>query len=727
MPNKDLHRFQVGLNTDDTPAELKPGEYTDALNMRITSSSEQQGFGRLETLQAEIALEINVSAQYYGGAIGGEFIYEGYPEVQIGNQVWMKNNWDKDYPGSKVYNDDEDNRAIYGGLYKWDQIKSSNFLPVGWRIPTEIIDFNNLLAELGGAILSGGKMKEVGTEHWNTPNIGADDSSGFRALPGGYFDTIFRLLQQSGLFWIDKDSEPPAPVANEATNIAFTSFLANWESLIGADGYCIDVSEDINFGSFLPGYENIDVGNVTSYSITGLTYSSKYYYYRVRAYNDIGTSVNSNSIAVRMITFKVCLVRNKELDNSLSIAGSTLLTISNKVGQVLTVNNLPDYDEFDTLGWAALLSDPGKMSGGGDPTTAGDYLYRNYCTINRATKELTFPPAYALTQWTVGDNLVLFNPFLNYQFVGNQIASPLISVVGAPAWRSTYSVGGGMFKRADGTYIWMITGYAPDGTTGSIGYAESADGVTWVMGNADAPIFTADMVIDDSFNSITTSGSVFPLNDGTGRYACPFLGARGGITITKLLYFDENFTTFTYSASLLDETTAGGCSGGSIIKIGNFYHILYTARLALAADYELRAAKSLNIEGPYVDYQMILKGSGSNDGVAWSNHTDAFTGFKYQDSIFGFFGATSRYARSGTRGNREYCLMQYNTVTELWEISTKGPVFLNPMYFWYFDGSYPWCWDHGGGYTSFFVDDNGDIFISSAFMGGVYQATLCKF
>jgi hypothetical protein len=83
---------------------------------------------------------------------------------------------------------------------------------------------------------------------------------------------------------------PPAPpAALEATIVSTTSFTANWSSSVGSFGYYLDVATDSLFNSFVSGFENKNTGNVTSYNVVGLTVGIKYFY-RVRAYNPIGTS-----------------------------------------------------------------------------------------------------------------------------------------------------------------------------------------------------------------------------------------------------------------------------------------------------------------------------------------------------------------------------------------------------------------------------------------------------
>ncbi len=135
----------------------------------------------------------------------------GYDTIQIGTQVWLKQNLKtthyKDgtaivYPGTNntiwqnnntgAYTWFTNNEAIYkntyGALYNWHAVNTGNLCPLGWHVPSDA-EWETLANYLGGNIFASGKLKSVGTIQngnglWNSPNIGANNSSGFTALPG---------------------------------------------------------------------------------------------------------------------------------------------------------------------------------------------------------------------------------------------------------------------------------------------------------------------------------------------------------------------------------------------------------------------------------------------------------------------------------------------------------------------------------------------------------------
>nr|MBP7461782.1 hypothetical protein [Candidatus Delongbacteria bacterium] len=92
------------------------------------------------------------------------------------------------------------------------------------------------------------------------------------------------------------------PAVTPMTNLEQTSFSANWTAVSGAAGYLLDVATDSNFGAgtMMTGYDSLDVGNVTSYSVTGLT-AGVTYYYRIRAYELCAVSRFSDTLSLLMI------------------------------------------------------------------------------------------------------------------------------------------------------------------------------------------------------------------------------------------------------------------------------------------------------------------------------------------------------------------------------------------------------------------------------------------
>jgi uncharacterized protein (TIGR02145 family) len=167
--------------------------------------------------------------------------YQGktYNTVQVGTQCWLKENLNV---GTRIngnmeqtdngtiekycYGDLETNCDTYGGLYQWNELMQFSTIPgiqgicpPGWHVPTDE-EWSLLTTFLGGESVSGGKLKEVGTTHWSSPNTGAANTSGFTALGGGlrHAAGTFGSLKEYGYF--QSSSE------NSMTN-AWTRYVNN--------------------------------------------------------------------------------------------------------------------------------------------------------------------------------------------------------------------------------------------------------------------------------------------------------------------------------------------------------------------------------------------------------------------------------------------------------------------------------------------------------------------
>jgi len=146
------------------------------------------------------------------------------PTIIIGTQQWMSKNLDVAFyrngdPIPQVtdptawaglttgawcfYNNDPLQGNKYGKLYNWYAVNDPRGLaPQGWHVPSDA-EWTTLATTLGGELVAGGKMKEAGTINWTTPNTGADNSSGFAGLPGGYRNDAgaFGAVRVGGRWW----------------------------------------------------------------------------------------------------------------------------------------------------------------------------------------------------------------------------------------------------------------------------------------------------------------------------------------------------------------------------------------------------------------------------------------------------------------------------------------------------------------------------------------------
>ena len=414
--------------------------------------------------------------------------------------------------------------------------------------------------------------------------------------------------------------------------------------------------------------------------------------------------------------FNMCLIRNKEMNNLLSSTAGTQLYITAKSGLVLTVPNLPNYHEFDSGQWAAIITTVAKWLG-------GDYNNRYFCSIDRFKKTLTFAAGTDLTNWEVGDSIAVYNPFVNYEFVGDQTTTPIWDVDGGAPWRSGTSHGGGIWIGADGVYRWLVNGTS--GIT-QIGYAKatSMDGV-WTIQNGDNPVVTAANLADCT-GTIYSAGSVITLADGRNAVFVIY-AANTGFASIRIMLFDDDFNTITFTDKIFDP--GYHLSGGGLEYFGGYFHILYYHRPGAVAGWELRAAKCATIDGTFTDYQTnILTGAGAVDTAHWKDHIDAPAIWKTKNKVYGVVGGTGGSALSGNYGNRLYCLLDFNYKTQTWSPDRRGPIFMNPLYWTYMGGDYAWAWDHCGGYPNLFRDTDGQYYCSMSMNAGsgTYQGTLIK-
>jgi len=197
-----------GYSTVDKPIEISEGK-TTSISEKLKEGSGTGDFSNVE--KSPLAVPESKSSDPdnrtdQGNGAARQIPDEIYGFVKIGTQIWMSENlrttkfndgtpiplitskgsWKNLTTPGYCWNDNDSvtNKSKYGALYNWYTINTGKLCPFGWHVPTND-EWTTLSNYLGGKNVSGGKMKEQGTDLWSKPNYGATNKSGFSALPGG--------------------------------------------------------------------------------------------------------------------------------------------------------------------------------------------------------------------------------------------------------------------------------------------------------------------------------------------------------------------------------------------------------------------------------------------------------------------------------------------------------------------------------------------------------------
>jgi hypothetical protein len=191
-------------------------------------------------------------------------------------------------------------------------------------------------------------------------------------------------------------SAPAAPVATSASNVSSGGFTANWNSVTNVVGYRLDVSPSSTFSTYLSGYQDLDVGNVTSRSVTGLSANTTYYY-RVRAYRG-GTSASSNVITVAMGSLQVTIQPSGAVSAGAQwrVDGGAYQNSGATVSGLLAGNHTVSFKPITA--WDTPANQTVSVPANSTATSTGTYV------VQSGSLRVTITPTGAVTagaQWSV--------------------------------------------------------------------------------------------------------------------------------------------------------------------------------------------------------------------------------------------------------------------------------------------------------------------------------------
>jgi uncharacterized protein (TIGR02145 family) len=241
------------------------GSYTSSLSGLVGNTTYYVKAYATNKMGTNYGNEVSFMTLGPDGTIGSMSDIDGndYKTVVIGTQVWMAENLKttKYNDGTAIpyvtvgnawgaltapafcwYNDDAATyKVTYGALYNWYVVNTGKLCPKSWHISSDD-EWTTMISYLGGESIAGGKLKEADTNHWTSPNTGADNKSGFTALsagertPSGFADIMIGWIT---FFWTSTEYSTTEAYELNLTYGSGAIFKENSKKQLGASVRCI--------------------------------------------------------------------------------------------------------------------------------------------------------------------------------------------------------------------------------------------------------------------------------------------------------------------------------------------------------------------------------------------------------------------------------------------------------------------------------------------------------
>ena len=216
-PTVDHHKLKVTSNSTTYSGVIRPLKALKTYYIRAYAMTESSVFyGNM--------IQITTLNNTFVDPRDGR----NYKMITIGTQTWMAENLNTikyndgtdipqvtnpsswNYIETPAYCWYENNQELfgetYGPLYNWYVVNTGKLCPLGWHVPSDS-EWTTLVNYCGGDQIAGNKLKEIKNFHWSYPNTGADNESGFTALPGGFrdYNGDFITVNLLGYWWCSSE------------------------------------------------------------------------------------------------------------------------------------------------------------------------------------------------------------------------------------------------------------------------------------------------------------------------------------------------------------------------------------------------------------------------------------------------------------------------------------------------------------------------------------------